>query len=90
MQHSDQYIINGMERFYYEVNKIFLEGLESEYGLPDTIVTRSWTTVTTSIDNTKVIIETTEPLDSLVILSPVLDEAQANERIMNGEYPITD
>jgi hypothetical protein len=53
--------------YYYEILKSSLEALEIVYGLPDSMVTREWRDVTTSVDGLWVIIESNEPLDEEIL-----------------------
>lgn len=82
----DRFTIRIMKRYYYEVNKVKLQGLEAIYGLPDSIVTRSWETVSTRLDNLYVIIESSRLLDPLVIGSEPLTELEASNLRYSAEY----
>ena len=74
--------------YYYEINKQFLQGLEAVYGLPDSLLTRSWSTVNTSLDGLWVIIESSEPLDETILQVEVMNVTQTKELISSPKYYI--
>jgi len=79
----------GMNRersYFYEVLKEELLELEEIHGLPDSVVTRDWDSVTTSVDNLYVIIESSKPLDEIILGATAMTEKQAVVRVNHPDY----
>lgn len=71
---------------YYEIEKEKLQALEAYYGLPDSMVTRDWETVTHSLDGNYVIIESSQPLDETILQVQAMDVIQARQLIRTPKY----
>ena len=72
--------------YYYEINKEFLQGLEAAYGLPNSVITRSWSTVSTSLDGFYVVIESLEALDENILQVNSMTRAEAKTLVSGNKY----
>lgn len=74
--------------YYYEIQKEPLQALEKEYGLPESMLTRSWENVNISIDGNYVIIESSEPLDESILMVQAMTVQEARELVNSPKYYI--
>ena len=72
--------------YYYEINKEFLQGLEAAYGLPNSVITRSWSTVSTSLNGLYVVIESIEALDENILQVNSMTRAEAKTLVSSNKY----
>ena len=72
--------------YYYEINKVKLQGLEVMHGLPFSISTRSWEDVPTSLDGIDVLIESSEPLDESILMVKAITVEEARILVNSPKY----
>lgn len=71
---------------YYEIEKAKLQYLELEYGIPETMLTKTWSEVRESVDGIYVIIEAMDLLDPLIISEIPMSQKETLKLVRSIKY----